>query len=200
MIDAEKVDKGLEHCTNGTGWNPGEYAYILKEYRRRENEWKGDSYSKAPVTPAAPVFMMPVAGGELLKAFSAGALVYNQTMGDWRVHNGVDFGGSAGNSVVAVADGTVTAVYDDSFWGTVVEIDHGNGVTAKYCGFNKDTLEIKKGATVEGGALLGYLGTIPCEKSDLSHLHFEVIKNGTNIDPEAYLNENGVTLTRKPGA
>ena len=31
-----------KYCTHGTGWNPGEYAYILKEYRRREGAWKGE--------------------------------------------------------------------------------------------------------------------------------------------------------------
>lgn len=31
-----------KHCTHGTGWNPGEYAYILKEYLRREKAWKKD--------------------------------------------------------------------------------------------------------------------------------------------------------------
>ncbi len=31
-----------KHCTHGTGWNPGEYAYILKEYLRREKSWKKD--------------------------------------------------------------------------------------------------------------------------------------------------------------
>ena len=48
---------------------------------------------------------------------------------------------------------------------------------------NKDTIEVKKGSTVESGSLLGYLGTIPCEKSDLSHLHFEIIYNGENVEP-----------------
>ena len=31
-----------KYCTHGTGWNPGEYAYILKEYLRREDSWKQD--------------------------------------------------------------------------------------------------------------------------------------------------------------
>ena len=31
-----------KYCTHGTGWNPGEYAYILKEYLRREDDWKTD--------------------------------------------------------------------------------------------------------------------------------------------------------------
>ncbi len=29
-----------KYCTHGTGWNPGEYAYILKEYQAREHTWK----------------------------------------------------------------------------------------------------------------------------------------------------------------
>jgi alpha-galactosidase len=32
-----------KYCTHGTGWNPGEYAYILKEYQRREEFWKTDA-------------------------------------------------------------------------------------------------------------------------------------------------------------
>jgi alpha-galactosidase len=31
-----------KYCTPGTGWNPGEYAYILKEYMERENTWKNE--------------------------------------------------------------------------------------------------------------------------------------------------------------
>lgn len=34
-----------EYCKDGTGWNPGEYAYILNEYRKRENDWK-DEFEK----------------------------------------------------------------------------------------------------------------------------------------------------------
>ena len=32
-----------KYCTHGTGWNPGEYAYILKEYQEREHTWKEDA-------------------------------------------------------------------------------------------------------------------------------------------------------------
>lgn len=32
-----------KYCTDGTGWNPGEYAYILKEYRKREDTWKDEA-------------------------------------------------------------------------------------------------------------------------------------------------------------
>ncbi len=133
-------------------------------------------------TPYQDYYTLPL-GTDILKDYSPEKLTYSATMGDWRTHSGIDFKAAEGEQVKAISYGTVKNIYDDALWGTIVEIDHGNGVIAKYCGFNKDTLEIKKGATVEGGSLLGYLGTIPCEKSELSHLHFEIVYNGENVEP-----------------
>lgn len=133
-------------------------------------------------TPYKDYYSLPL-GTEILKDYSPDKPSYSATMGDWRTHSGIDFKAAEGEQVKAISYGTVKNIYDDVLFGTIIEIDHGNGVTAKYCGFNKDTVEVKKGATVESGSLLGYLGTIPCEKSDLSHLHFEIIYNGENVEP-----------------
>ena len=144
----------------------------------QEETTQGTKYA----TPYQDYYTLPL-GTDILKDYSPEVPTYSATMGDWRTHSGIDFKAAEGEQVRAISYGTVKNIYDDALWGTTVEIDHGNGVTAKYCGFNKDTLEIKKGATVEGGSLLGYLGTIPCEKSELSHLHFEVYYNGENVEP-----------------
>ncbi len=42
-----------KYCTHGTGWNPGEYAYILKEYQRRERVWRDEvrAWLNKPITP-----------------------------------------------------------------------------------------------------------------------------------------------------
>lgn len=144
----------------------------------QEETTQGTKYA----TPYQDYYTLPL-GTDILKDYSPDKPTYSATMGDWRTHSGIDFKAAEGEQVKAISYGTITDIYDDALWGTTVEIDHGNGVTAKYCGFNKDTLEIKKGATVEGGSLLGYLGTIPCEKSELSHLHFEVYYNGENVEP-----------------
>ena len=137
-----------------------------------------DKYNK----PYKDYYCLPF-GNQIIKDYSNMNPVYSKTMGDWRTHNGIDFTGEEGGAVVAISYGEVIAIYDDAIFGTCVLIDHGNGVTAKYCGFNKETLEIKKGSEVESGSLLGYLGTIPCEKSELSHLHFEINYNGENVEP-----------------
>ena len=106
----------------------------------------------------AASFVTPL-DGETDKGFSDGEMVQSATMGDWRVHNGVDFRGAVGDPVKAINNGVVKAVYDDVLWGTVVEIDHGDGLIAKYCGLGKgSTVEV--GATVSVNDKVGNLGTI----------------------------------------
>lgn len=132
--------------------------------------------------PYSDYYTLP-AGNDITKDYSPKTPVYNATMGDWRTHSGIDFKGTEGSQVLSISIGKVTKIYNDTLYGTIVEIDHGNEVVAKYCGLNKDVLEVKVGDTVKGGALIGYLDIVPCEKTDLSHLHFEIYYKGENVDP-----------------
>ena len=143
-----------------------------------EKPTEEDKFAK----PYSDYYTLPF-GSDILNDYNATAPIYNATMGDWRTHPAVDFKGAEGGQVLAVAYGTVTAIYDDALYGTTVEIDHGNDVTAKYCGLNKDTLEIKKGSTIKEGSLIGYIDTVPCERADSPHLHFEIKYKGKNVDP-----------------
>lgn len=130
-------------------------------------------------------FALPM-GNHIIKDYSNGEMVFSKTMGDWRIHNGVDFGGASGNSVDAVEDGIITAVYDDSFWGTVIEIDHGDGMIVRYCGLKKGST-LSDGARVVKGEKIGTLGNIPVESGDGDHLHIEVSIDGKTVDPLAAL-------------
>lgn len=137
--------------------------------------------------PYSGDFALPM-GSDIIKDYSNGEMVLSKTMGDWRVHGGVDFGGSAGNDVFSVADGKITKVYDDSFWGTVVEADYGNGMTVRYCGMKQGTC-LPEGTQVEKLEKIGTLGHIPIEIRDEDHLHVEVLIDGENVDPLEALNK-----------
>jgi len=131
--------------------------------------------------PQTPQYLLPL-GSFIIKDYSGDAVVYSNTMQDWRVHTGVDFGDSRGQSVLAIADGTVTDVREDVLWGVVLTIDHGNGITARYCGLEKgSTPEVD--AEVEQGVVIGRLGEIPVESKDGPHLHLEIRRDGVRIDP-----------------
>ena len=147
---------------------------------RKETEISSqkDNYNK----PYNDYYCLPF-GNEIIKDFSNMNPVYSKILGDWRTHNGIDFSGEAGGAVVAISYGEVISIYDDALFGTCVLIDHGNGVTAKYCGLNKDTLTVKENSTVNIEDVIGYLGEIPCEKTEGNHLHFEITHNGETVEP-----------------
>ena len=136
----------------------------------------------------AESFSLPLEAG-IAKAYSNGEMVQSKTMGDWRVHNGVDFKGTVGDAVKAINNGVVKAVYDDVLWGTVVEIDHGQGMIAKYCGLGKgSTPEV--GEKVKINDRVGNLGTIPIESADDVHLHLEILQDGKAVEPLAAMGKD----------
>lgn len=144
---------------------------------------------KSYSVPAAR-FVIPV-NGEIVQDFSGDELVKNATTGAWQTHNGIDISGSAGDDVKAMTDGTVTEIFEDPLWGAVVIIDHGNGLTGKYCGLNKD-LRTEKGKNVSAGEMIGTVGnTADIESSMDTHLHFEVMKNKKYVDPVDVINNRG---------
>ena len=131
-------------------------------------------------------WLMPV-NGSIGKDYSAGTLVKSATMGDYRVHNGIDIVAKKGTKVVSANSGKVLEIYNDAFWGTVIVVDHGGEVLAKYCGLAKDTA-VEKGQLVDSGTQLGTVGVIPCEQKDESHFHLEMTVNSEVQDPIAVMN------------
>ena len=135
--------------------------------------------------PVASFFVNPVMG-DIIKDFSDTELQYSMTMCDMRLHKGVDIAADEGTPVIAAGEGTVKAVGIDSMLGTVVEIDHGNGITAKYCGLN-DSLSVKPGDVVDSSKQLGVVGIIPSESVEQRHLHLEFYKDGKAVLPTKYI-------------
>jgi hypothetical protein len=102
------------------------------------------------------------------------------------VHKGVDFAGPAGSKVSSVAAGLVTFAGDRPGYGEMVEINHGNGLATRYC--HNEKLLVTQGDMVRKGqdvALIGSTG-----HSTGPHLHFEVLKNGTQVDPLRFIGED----------
>lgn len=130
-------------------------------------------------------FVLPVSG-EVIKAYSAEVPIYDETMGDWRVHKGTDFIAEQESSVCSVGKGKVTKVISDPAWGFCVEVDYGSFI-GKYCGLKQGST-VKPDTILQKGDVIGALDVIPCEAQMESHLHFEVIVSGKNDDPIKVLN------------
>jgi murein DD-endopeptidase MepM/ murein hydrolase activator NlpD len=99
--------------------------------------------------------------------------------GEPAMHKGLDFAGKAGDNVVATAAGIVTWAGERYGYGHLVEIDHGDGYISRY-GHN-DTLTVSVGDVVTKGQPIAQMGNTG--RSTGVHVHYEVIRNGKQIDP-----------------
>ena len=101
------------------------------------------------------------------------------------VHKGLDFAGPTGSAVSSVAAGLVTFAGERSGFGEMVEINHGNGLATRYC--HNEKLLVKQGDMVSKGQEVALMGSTG--HSTGPHLHFEVLKNGTQVDPLRFIGE-----------
>ena len=99
--------------------------------------------------------------------------------GEPALHKGLDFAGKAGDNVIATASGIVTWAGERFGYGHLVEIDHGDGYVSRY-GHN-DTLKVSVGDVVTKGQPIAQMGNTG--RSTGVHVHYEVIRNGKQIDP-----------------
>lgn len=122
---------------------------------------------------ATGMFRWPLNSGKITDRF--GAFQY------WRNerHRAVDIGAARGTAIYAAASGTVTAAAYNSSYGNYVVIEHNNGYSTLYA--HADTLLVREGQRVSKGDLIGRVGSTGFSTGP--HLHFEVRRHGTPVDP-----------------
>lgn len=132
-------------------------------------------------TMLTPVF------GTVCMDFSNGELLYSKTLDLWTTHEGLDIKAEEGSQVRAVMDGTVSEIVNDPQWGMTIVIDHGSSISTKYS--NLSTLDmVTLGQKIKKGDVISGVGkTALYEIAEEPHLHFEVLKDGKNLDPKIYL-------------
>lgn len=111
--------------------------------------------------------------------------------GELSFHPGIDFAGTDGEAVDAVAPGVVTWAGPRGGYGNMVEIDHGNGYATRY-GHNEKIL-VHVGEVVKKGQEIALMGSTG--RSTGPHVHFEVLYNGKQINPARFVNASGRTRT-----
>ena len=141
-----------------------------------------------PETPEQPVitFVMPVENPTDVQLYSD-TMVYNSTLKRFSAHLATDFFASEGAPVYAVYDGVVESVDNSLLKGVSVTINHGDGLKTVYNSL-EDADYISVNAKVKQGDIIGHVSTTNRQESASgAHLHFEVVENGTSINPSKYL-------------
>ena len=98
-------------------------------------------------------------------------------------HTGLDIAAPKGTPIKAAAAGTVTFAGYSGGYGNLVKISHGNGIVTYYG--HCSALYVTEGQKVAAGDTIAAVGSTG--NSTGNHLHFEVVKNGVELDPQNYL-------------
>ncbi|MBQ9941009.1 MAG: M23 family metallopeptidase [Clostridia bacterium] len=128
------------------------------------------------------VYVMPI-DGEITKDFSNETLVFSQTMKDYRTHKGIDIKCESGQIVKSFANGTIESFSYDQLNGMTMTVKHDKGIVTRYCNLSQELPEgIEVGCRVNAGDSIAYVGESGIlECAEDSHLHFEIIENGTAV-------------------
>ena len=100
-------------------------------------------------------------------------------------HKGIDIKASAGTLIIAPAEATVLEVGEDDRNGKYIILRHDEIYQTKYCHLSETA--VVNGQHIDAGNEIGKVGNSGL--STRPHLHYEVIKNGENVDPKEYLTQ-----------
>ena len=167
--------------------NEGKNLVNSNAAEAKKSETKGSSNTnttktKNKVTVKPLTFSKPL-NGQIQKPYSIDKVIYSKTLELWKTHDGIDISSQIGENVKSIEKGTVEKVYDDSFYGTTIVIDHGQGYKSSYSNLNSK-VSVKEKQTVTKGQVIGKVSNTSIgEIKDEAHLHFTLFKDNNNVDP-----------------
>lgn len=177
-----EISNNVNTVTNTTTTNTTKNTTTKNETTNTTTTNKKEETTKTQVI----TFVKPVEG-EITKEFAKDKLVYSNTLEEWTTHLGIDIKAAKTTVVKASEAGTVKSIKTDPRYGLSVIIEHQEGYETLYS--NLLTSEfVQVGEQVKQGQSIGTVGnTATFEVVDEPHLHFEITKNGEQIDPSTLM-------------
>ena len=130
--------------------------------------------------------VVPLMGSTGMK-YAVDTLVYSKTLDQFTTHEGIDIIAPMDSPVMAAQAGEVIEVVVDSRLGITIAIAHADAIITRYSNLSTDQM-VKMGDLVEKGQVISGVGKSALfEIAEEPHLHFEVLVDGTNVDPSLYL-------------
>lgn len=165
--------------------NNGDNVVVIPPKDDEQQVGGNENEDQQPVVKPDEGMVSPVANMNVVNDYG---FYHNTTLNWFYEHAGIDFMAEAGTEVMAVDAGTVESIYkDDILSGTEIVIAHDDGLKTIYR-FVTEVEGLKVGDSVEKGEVIATIAEASGnEYKDGAHLHFEVHKEGVNVDPNVYL-------------
>lgn len=177
----EESENQLE--ANTTNTTVEENKTVESTKKTNTTSTNNNKTEKTKTEEKEPKFTNPLETSEITREFAKDNLVYSETLKEWITHLGIDLKAEKASIVKASEEGTVKSIKNDPRYGLTIIIEHSKGYQTLYA--NLLTTEfVSEGEKVKAGQTIGTVGdTAVYEIVDEPHLHFEIIKNGENVNP-----------------
>ncbi|WP_151638853.1 M23 family metallopeptidase [Noviherbaspirillum aerium] len=177
-----------------TFWQNGEFVragrVLAGEFRNGNNRYQSVWFDEPGSKQGGGYYSFD--GKSLKKAFLKSPLEFSRVSsgfsmrqhpisGQWRRHEGVDFAAPTGTPIRASGDGVVDFVGMQTGYGNVVVLKHWNNYSTAYAHMSRFAAGLQKGAKVNQGEVIGYVGSTGWSTGP--HLHYEFRVNNQPRDP-----------------
>ena len=172
-----------EANTNETNTTNAQNEEQPKEEPKNETT---ETQEQATETKQEVTFIKPT-DGEIIGEFAKDNLIYSETLKEWITHTAVDIKADKTSVIKSSADGIVKSIVNDPRYGLTVIIEHDDGYKTVYANLLSSEFVVE-GEKIEKGQSIGTVGnTATFEIVDEPHLHFEILKDGVQIDPSNFI-------------
>jgi murein DD-endopeptidase MepM/ murein hydrolase activator NlpD len=161
------------------------YRYTLPDGRVEWFNPKGDSVRKA-------LLRTPIDGAKITSGFG---MRLHPILGYSRMHKGIDFGAPMGTPIFAAGDGVIAQIGPYAGYGNYVRIKHNATYGTAYGHISRFASGLRIGSRVHQGQVIAYVGMTG--EATGPHLHFEVLVNGKQINPQSVKLPTGEKLQGK---
>jgi murein DD-endopeptidase MepM/ murein hydrolase activator NlpD len=161
------------------------YRYALPDGRVDWFNPKGDSVRKA-------LLRTPIDGARITSGFG---LRMHPILGYSMMHKGVDFGAPTGTPIFAAGDGVIAMIGPSAGYGNYIRIKHNSNYATAYGHMSRFAGGLHTGSRVKQGQVIAYVGMTG--RATGPHLHFEVLINGKQVNPQSIKLPTGEKLQGK---
>jgi murein DD-endopeptidase MepM/ murein hydrolase activator NlpD len=200
--DGDRLDVLYERMQNESGIAAGYgdvlYAAITvngkkKEiYRHEAKDGVPGWYNQLGESIRKALLRTPINGARISSGFG---MRKHPILGYSKMHRGVDFAAATGTPILAAGDGVVSFSGRQNGYGNVVELNHGNKYATRYAHASRIAKGIREGTKVKQGQIIAYVGSTG--RSTGPHLHYEILVNNTQVNPQGVKFKTGQSLAGK---
>jgi len=161
----------------------------MRLYRHKDARGGVDYYDEKGHSVRKALLRTPVDGARLSSRFG---MRQHPIMGFSVMHRGVDFAAPTGTPIFAAGDGTIDIIGSQGGYGRYIRIRHTGSYATAYAHMSAFGRGLKKGMRVRQGQVIGRVGT--SGRSTGPHLHYEVVRDGKQVNPIAVKFPSGEKL------